>query len=90
MKVSYVFTVLLLLVLSACSDNQPQEGSFNVQSDQKNDESQTKESETELVTRATILQASSTGWRSHGRTYSEQRYSPLTAINTDTVSELGF
>lgn len=28
-------------------------------------------------------------WMSHGRTYSEQRYSPLTQINTDSVSQLG-
>lgn len=29
-------------------------------------------------------------WLAHGRTYSEQRYSPLDQINTETVSELGF
>jgi quinohemoprotein ethanol dehydrogenase len=29
-------------------------------------------------------------WLAHGRTYSEQRYSPLTQINTDTASDLGF
>jgi quinohemoprotein ethanol dehydrogenase len=28
-------------------------------------------------------------WMTHGRTYSEQRYSPLDAINTESVSELG-
>ena len=28
-------------------------------------------------------------WMSHGRTYSEQRYSPLTKINTSNVSNLG-
>ena len=28
-------------------------------------------------------------WMSHGRTYSEQRFSELDQINTDTVSELG-
>ncbi len=28
-------------------------------------------------------------WLSHGRTYSEQRYSPLKKINTETVSDLG-
>jgi quinohemoprotein ethanol dehydrogenase len=28
-------------------------------------------------------------WMSHGRTYSEQRFSPLDQINTDTVSDLG-
>ncbi|MDE0930921.1 MAG: PQQ-dependent dehydrogenase, methanol/ethanol family, partial [Halioglobus sp.] len=28
-------------------------------------------------------------WMTHGRTYSEQRYSPLTQINVDNVAELG-
>jgi PQQ-dependent dehydrogenase (methanol/ethanol family) len=28
-------------------------------------------------------------WLSHGRTYSEQRYSPLNQINADTVGDLG-
>src|SRR5690606_31282147 len=28
-------------------------------------------------------------WMSHGRTYSEQRFSPLDQINTENVSELG-
>ncbi|TNE56848.1 MAG: PQQ-dependent dehydrogenase, methanol/ethanol family [Alphaproteobacteria bacterium] len=29
-------------------------------------------------------------WMAHGRTYSEQRYSPLDQINKETVAELGF
>lgn len=37
----------------------------------------------------TIIQADSSSWLSHGRTYSEQRHSPLAAINTGNVSELG-
>ena len=28
-------------------------------------------------------------WLAHGRTYDEQRFSPLTTINADNVSELG-
>ncbi|MDT8400004.1 MAG: PQQ-dependent dehydrogenase, methanol/ethanol family [Pseudomonadales bacterium] len=32
---------------------------------------------------------SGANWLSHGRTYNEQRYSPLTQINTDNVSQLG-
>ncbi len=28
-------------------------------------------------------------WLTHGRTYAEERFSPLTAINRDTVSDLG-
>ena len=33
-------------------------------------------------------EASGTNWLAFGRTYSEQRYSPLTQINVDTVSDL--
>ncbi|MFT5839610.1 MAG: quinohemoprotein ethanol dehydrogenase [Flavobacteriales bacterium] len=42
-----------------------------------------------LVTAKTIIQADSSGWLSHGRTYSEQRHSPLNEINTESVAELG-
>ncbi|MFT5611262.1 MAG: quinohemoprotein ethanol dehydrogenase, partial [Polaribacter sp.] len=36
-----------------------------------------------------IIQADSSSWLSHGRTYSEQRHSPLASINKDSVSGLG-
>lgn len=38
---------------------------------------------------ALIQKADPGNWLSHGRTYSEQRYSPLDQINRDTVKELG-
>jgi quinohemoprotein ethanol dehydrogenase len=38
---------------------------------------------------ATIVQADPTEWLSHGRTYDEQRYSPLSEISTDNVKDLG-
>lgn len=41
------------------------------------------------VTAAKIIKAESSGWLSHGRTYSEQRHSPLTGVNTKNVAELG-
>ena len=34
-------------------------------------------------------ESSGTNWLGHGRTYSEQRYSPLTQINADNVNRLG-
>ena len=45
----------------------------------------------ELVVDESALadEASGTNWLGHGRTYSEQRYSPLTQINTDNVERLG-
>lgn len=43
------------------------------------------------VTRERLLQADSNleEWLTHGRTYSEQRYSPLSQVNTGNVGELG-
>jgi quinohemoprotein ethanol dehydrogenase len=41
------------------------------------------------VTAAKIIKAESSGWLSHGRTYSEQRHSPLTDIDTKNVNGLG-
>ena len=36
-----------------------------------------------------IIKAKADEWLSYGRTYDEQRFSPLTAVNRDTVSKLG-
>ncbi|CDO59735.1 Quino(hemo)protein alcohol dehydrogenase,PQQ-dependent [Candidatus Phaeomarinobacter ectocarpi] len=43
------------------------------------------------ITKARIVAADDEphNWLAHGRTYSEQRYSPLDQINTDNVSDLG-
>ncbi|MGM0632389.1 MAG: PQQ-dependent dehydrogenase, methanol/ethanol family [Pseudomonadota bacterium] len=43
------------------------------------------------VTHERLLQAGENNqeWLTHGRTYSEQRHSPLTLIDTDNVNELG-
>ena len=43
----------------------------------------------DLVTAESIIQADSSGWLSHGRTYSEQRHSPLKQINNQSVDDLG-
>jgi alcohol dehydrogenase (cytochrome c)/quinohemoprotein ethanol dehydrogenase len=47
--------------------------------------------EGEGITHAALVGADgdSANWISHGRTYSEQRFSPLDSVNTDTVSDLG-
>ena len=44
-----------------------------------------------LVDAARIIKADTTPgeWLSHGRTYSEQRFSPLSQINDDTIADLG-
>jgi len=41
------------------------------------------------VTAQTIIKADPSHWVSHGRTYSEQRHSPLKAINKSNITELG-
>lgn len=41
------------------------------------------------VSEDTILAATDDGWRSHGRTYGEQRHSPLTQITPKNVADLG-
>ncbi len=41
------------------------------------------------VTATDILEAAPENWLSHGRTYDEQRFSPLDEIRTANVSELG-
>ncbi|MBA4045716.1 MAG: hypothetical protein C0471_15035, partial [Erythrobacter sp.] len=47
--------------------------------------------EGEGITTAMLVGAGddTANWISHGRTYSEQRYSPLDAVNKDTVGDLG-
>ncbi|MFP8880888.1 MAG: PQQ-dependent dehydrogenase, methanol/ethanol family, partial [Myxococcota bacterium] len=51
----------------------------------------TGEARTGNVDAARIIAADSEpgSWLTHGRTYDEQRFSPLTAINTESVSRLG-
>jgi len=41
------------------------------------------------VSQADIIKADDSGWLSHGRTYSEQRHSPLKQITTKNIQELG-
>ena len=43
----------------------------------------------QMVGGATIIQADNSGWRSHGRTYDESRFSPLDTVNVESVSDLG-
>lgn len=70
-----------LLLLAACSE----------QPEQATEESTPAEKAPSVVSIGAeqIMAADSSGWLSHGRTYSEQRHSPLSAVNTQTVSDLG-
>ena len=41
------------------------------------------------VTAEQILEASPSSWLTHGGDYKEQRHSKLTAVNTETIKDLG-
>ncbi len=74
LRFSGVYLAISLAVLSACSKPSDQEKRGSA-----------------AVDGARIIAANSEpgNWMSHGRTYDEQRYSPLSQLNTDNVSELG-
>lgn len=71
-----------LFIVSACS--QPAE-------EPKKADAPAVEAENAVATvgSAEIMAAENSGWLSHGRTYSEQRHSPLNQINVETVGQLG-
>lgn len=75
----HVFPLLVLITLAACSDDTAHQHVEIVE----------VEDAFSAVDENTILEASDDGWRSHGRTYSEQRHSPIEQITLENVSELG-
>lgn len=79
-----IISILLLLsLLASC-------GKKNDSADE-NAAEELHASEARLIDAKSIVDADNnpSEWLSHGRTYSEQRFSPLTHINSDNVSELG-
>lgn len=82
--------LLALFILSACEQQQPAKEKLNSASaNNPNPAPASTSSAGNLVDHDKIVAAENSGWRTHGRTYSEQRYSPLQQINTETVTELG-
>lgn len=76
----------LLILLAACSPDQrsePQEAATN--------QNATQQGPAEDIDAQDLLNAASNNaeWLSYGRTYAEDRFSPLTQINRDSVQELG-
>lgn len=87
-KIQVLSFILPALSLAACGEQNTKDSPLrntSIQTDTLSAEAPADG----LVTRQTILDAENTGWRSHGRTYSEQRHSPLKAVNLDTVKDLG-
>jgi len=76
-----------LWLLTACSgdNNQPQTSTVSIESAVVSRDADN----VSLVNRARILAAGNSEWLTHGRTYSEQRNSPLSIINRENVSDLG-
>jgi quinohemoprotein ethanol dehydrogenase len=81
MRINIGLLTLSLLLLAACSEPQTE----SVQAEPNTAATPA----TKSVGQADIVRADSSGWLSHGRTYSEQRHSPLKSINDNTVSDLG-
>lgn len=78
LKVNFIGSIMAAaFALSACSE----------QAGQDNNASEAGSNEARFGTR--IIAAGADEWLSHGRTYDEQRFSPLSDINTTTVSDLG-
>jgi len=85
--------LFLTLLLSSCNDSS--KGSISEQSNlvqAKEGQHQSEESnvgKAVLVNAEAIIKAESSSWLSHGRTYSEQRHSPLKSIDKNNITELG-
>ncbi len=80
---------MLLLLLSSCekaNDNQTDDAMKIENGDSLSNEEHVDQIP---VTGELIIAANSSDWLSHGRTYSEQRHSPLSDIDKNNVSELG-
>ena len=89
MKFASTISILCLTTLAACADQQKAEDSAALKTEPVAVETPSTVEKRTAVNRDTIIEASSSGWRSHGRTYSEQRHSPLNAINAENVTDLG-
>ena len=81
----------LLVLVAACSQEPAQAPESTPQPDATADRSTVIQRATATINGDRIRGADSEpgNWLAHGRTYDEQRYSPLDAINTETVSKLG-
>jgi quinohemoprotein ethanol dehydrogenase len=78
------FLFLMVGMLSACSEPSEEPGSDS-------DLASTAETAAGPIDATHIIGADATPneWLSHGRTYSEQRFSPLTQINEHNIEQLG-
>ncbi|MEM1152969.1 MAG: PQQ-dependent dehydrogenase, methanol/ethanol family [Pseudomonadota bacterium] len=82
----FAFPALLAILLGAC-----QKSEDLATNDVATDDLAIEEVAIAMVDDERIINADEEpgNWMSHGRTYGEERYSPLTQINTDNVQDLG-
>ena len=83
----FVFTALL----SACSDpvaTSPQGDAASAQTQPVSSRAQAIQQSTADVDGARIIKADPSNWLSTGRTYDEQRHSPLNQVNEENIADL--
>ncbi len=81
----FLVLVVAFSFLSACEDS----GSSSQSSEELNAEAQGSTFAQVDAQRLANADAEPGQWMSYGRNYDEQRFSPLTQINTENVAELG-
>ena len=92
-------SVMLMTFIAACgaeNSSTDQEASTTAAPPKENQASTSSakliHEKTDTVNEARIIKAASRepgNWLAHGRTYAEERFSPLTQINTESVKDLG-
>ena len=73
------------LSISACGSDQQVEGAASLD----NTIIPAKEGAPAIYQRLNQASSEPQNWLSHGRTYKEQRFSPLTQIDTNNIDDLG-
>ena len=89
MKNNLLITIALLMLIFSCS--QDNENTHILNSNQKIVSDKASNPPVTQVNKERLINANkdSRNWLSHGRTYDEQRYSPLQEINDGNVNNLG-
>lgn len=81
----FLFTFLLI---TGCQQSDQPSADTSAAGDQQASQASSAEA-TSGVGHDAIMAASNSGWLTHGRTYAEERHSPLTQITDSNVNQLG-
>jgi len=77
-----ISTFAASLLITACTPATPAGTNENISTSSSS-------TQTGSVTEAMILTPQSDGWRTHGGSYAEERFSPLSSVNTENIDQLG-